>query len=292
MLRSERLRADLTLLLVALVWGCAFAAQRFAAQYTGPFLFNGVRFFLGALVLLGVWLVSGRRRAPLPTRRGAWGWAVAGGGLLFAASALQQAGMRWTTAANAGFLTALYVVLVPVLLLLLQRQRSGWRVWAAVGLAMLGTYFLSGLQKLQLNPGDALEVLGAVTWALHVILVAHVAQRLEPLSFSTGQFLVCGALNLALGLVLEHGAWPGLARSVWAIAYTGIFSVGVGYTLQVVAQRHAPPTDAALILSLETVFAALGGWLLLGELLGPWQWVGGALILGAVLLAQIRPKPA
>lgn len=277
----ERLRADLGLLLVSAIWGSAFVAQRVASLQGAVFLFNGARFLLGALVLL----LPGRMA--LRAGRDFWGWAVLAGLALFLASALQQMGLRWTTAANAGFLTALYVVFVPLLAWLGWRERPGKLLALAVLLSVLGAFLLSGGGQLRFHVGDLLELAGAVVWALHMLLLGKVAVRFHPLAFSFGQFLICGLGNLLAGLLLRE-APLNTASLIVPVLYTGILSVGLGYTLQVWAQRHTPPADAALIMSLEAVFAALFGWWMLSEGLDPAQVVGAALILAAVLLAQLR----
>jgi drug/metabolite transporter (DMT)-like permease len=280
-----RLKADLSLLLVAVIWGTAFVAQRVAAVNFGPFLFNGSRFMVGGLLLLP--LVRFRLKIDRERRK----WVAAAGGLLTAAGFLQQAGLRWTTAGNAGFITSLYVVFVPVILLVVWRHQSRRQVWAAVALAAAGLFLLSGDGALQLAPGDGLELAAAVLWAGHVIVVGRAMRHMEALPFAAGQFLVAGALNLVLSLGLERAPLPGAATAWWALAYISIFSVAVGYTVQVAAQKHAPPTDAALILSLESVVALLSGMALLGEHLKAVQALGGGIMLAAILLAQIGPAP-
>ena len=280
-LRGERLRADLTLLAAAVVWGSAFAACRVAAEQLGPFLYNGLRFALGALTLLPF---VGRRLRNL-TRLELWGGALAGT-LLFSGSTLQQKGLQFTTAGKAGFITGLYVVLVPLFLALVWRQRPRGSSWVASLVAALGLYLLSAVEQLALSPGDALELAGAVVWALHVILISRLAQRVDVLRLAWVQCVVCALLSLAFGIRLELHTLARLVDVWWAIAYTGVFSVGLGYTLQMLGQRHAPPVDASVILSLEAVFAALAGWLMLGEMLTAWQLLGCGLMLVGMLLAQ------
>src|SRR5512145_500079 len=255
---SQGLRSDALLLLKAVIWGGAFAAQRVAAEHIGVFLFNSLRFVIGAALLLpfaDLRCQFNRRTMVGP---------VLAGVVLFTASALQQAGLQFTTAGNAGFITSMYVVLVPVLLVIFWRQPVRGLVWLAVGMAVVGALLLStGGRGVRLAPGDALELIGAVVWALHVIVVDRFARRMKALAFAAGQFLVAAVLNLIVGLAFESHTLPGVLDAWWAVAYIGIFSTAVGYTLQIVGQRHAPPTDAALILGLEAVFAALFGALLL-----------------------------
>jgi drug/metabolite transporter (DMT)-like permease len=279
-----RLKADLTLFFVAIIWGSAFAAQRVAAEYIGPFLFNGSRFLLGALVLLP--LIRFKLKLDKTERL----WVLAAGALLCVASVLQQAGMQWTTAGNAGFITGLYVVFVPMLMLVIFRQHIHWVVWMATFLAAIGIFLLSAGGKLELAPGDGLELLGAVLWAAHVVVVGQAMKKTDALQFAIGQYMVAGVLNFILGLLLDWQTLPGLIPAWWTVAYVGLFSVAVGYTLQAKAQKFAPPTDASLILSLESVFAAVFGFLFLQELLRPMQLVGAGLILAAILISQFSPS--
>jgi len=279
--RGQRLRADLTLLAVAIVWGSAFVVCRLAAAQTGSFLYNGARFLLGVVTLLP--FVGARLRGL--ARVEAWGGVLAGV-LLFVASGLQQMGLQFTTAGKAGFITGLYVVLVPLFLALVWRQWPRGSTWAASLLAAVGLYLLSAVEQLALAPGDGLELVGAVFWALHVILIGRLAQRVDVLRLALMQYLVCGLLSLTTGLLFESSTAPGLVSAWWAILYTGVLSVGLGYTLQVVGQQHAPAADASVILSGEAVFAALAGWLILDERLTPWQLLGCALMLAGMLLAQ------
>ncbi len=287
----QRFQADLVLLLVALVWGSAFAVQRVAAGHLGPLLFNGVRFLLGALVLLPLRRPLARRWGFVPSPAGsrfkAW-WGGLAGLLLFGGAALQQAGLEHTSAGKAGFITGLYVVLVPLLLAVVWRVRPGWHSVAASLLAAAGLFLLSVTEQLALAPGDGLVLGSAVLWSLHVILIGRLAGQMDVLKLVITQYLVCGLLSVALGLAVESNTAAGLAAGWWTIVYTGVLSVGLGYTLQVAAQQVAPPADTAVILSLEAVVAALSGWLFLGELLTARQLVGCGLMFAAMLLVQFR----
>lgn len=289
--RFRRLQADLILLLVAAIWGSAFVAQRVAAAQTGIFLFNGSRFLIGGLVLLPLVGRGEQRSLTNEETRGMPTWVLVAlaGALLFAAGNLQHYGLRFTTAANAGFITGLYVVFVPLLLVFIWRRRLVWQVWLAVMLAGIGIYLLSAPTRLHFNPGDLLELAGALFWALHVLLIDHLVRRIRLVRLAVGQYLVCAVLNLLLAFGLEWNTLPGLLQVWWAVVYTGVLSVAVGYTLQAFGQRYAPPTDAVLLLSAEAVFAAVFGYLLLGELLEMSQIIGCVVIMGAILLAQLRP---
>ena len=288
-----RLKADLTLFFIAIIWGSAFVAQRVAGQLGSVYLFNGARYILAGLVVVPfAWrAIRGLNRKGQPASltyisREQYKWMFAAGFLLFVAAAFQQAGMQYTTAGNAGFITSLYVVLVPVVLFFGWRERPHWLAVVAVGLAGAGAYLLSTGGRFEVQRGDALELVGALFWALHVALLGKFASRFEPMSFSVGQLLVCGILNLILGIFVEQPIFT------WSLAgaavYTAVMSLGLCYTLQVWAQRHTPPSDAALILSLESVFAVLAGWMLLDEKLAGIQVVGCVLIFFAVALSQFK----
>jgi drug/metabolite transporter (DMT)-like permease len=281
---SNRFRSDALLLFVALVWGSAFVPQRLAAPHLGPFLFNGLRFLLGAIVLFP-WVPSIRQHS-----RQLFPWALIAGGLLVAASVCQQAGMEYTTAGKAGFLTGLYVVLVPVVLWAGWKKKMDWQSWAGALIAGGGVLLLGVDDKYQIQYGDGLELVGAVIWAVHLVVVGRAAANGNVLLFSVGQYLVAGVLNLAIGMVVEPQTLPGLADCWWAVAYVGIVSVALGYTLQAVGQKHAPAADAAIIFSMEAVFAAAFGYLFLGETLNGRQLWGCAMILGAVVVVQVKPR--
>jgi drug/metabolite transporter (DMT)-like permease len=291
----KRWHADLILLVVALIWGSAFAVQRVAGRTMDPFTFNGLRFLLGGLLILPFTSLFKKKRLLVRDKstKQKYDWFIyvpIAGLLLFSAGGLQQAGLETTTAGNAGFITSLYVVIVPLLLALFWKKRVHWPAWVAAGLAMLGSFLLSTGGALHLASGDMLELLGAVLWALHVILVGQAMQKLDVLSFAAGQYLVAGGINLGISL-LTRQSWEGLTAAWWTVIYIGLLSTAIGYTLQVYGQRTAPPADAAILLSMESVFAALTGYLFLQEGLIAIQILGCLFILGAILLAQIRTEP-
>ncbi len=283
-----RLKADLTLLVVSIIWGSAFVAQRVAGQMGSVYLFNGARYLLAALVVLPLALRVKRKDKPSWTMsRDQYKWMIVAGFLLFLGSAFQQAGMVYTTAGNAGFITSLYVVLVPIALFFVWGEKPHWMSIAAVGLAGVGAFLLSTGGRFEVKAGDALELLGALFWTFHVIVLGKFASKFEAMSFSVGQLFVCAILNLGVGIFAEPMMsfnWP----LIFAIAYTALFSLGLCYTLQVWAQRHTPPADAALILSLESVFAVISGWLILNERLVLIQIFGCVLIFIAVVLSQFK----
>jgi drug/metabolite transporter (DMT)-like permease len=285
--RTARLKADLTLLLAATIWGTAFVAQRTAAQSSGVFLFNGLRFLLGALVLLP-FVLREQRSQPLHkiSRRDQVGILVAGL-LLFTAGSFQQMGLQYTTAGNAGFITGLYVVFIPIILAAGRRQHLGRYTWGASLLAALGLFLLSTSGQMRLAFGDALVLVSAVMFALHVIWIGHLVQRMDVLPLAAGQYLVTALVSLGIGALVESDLAAVITNAWLPILYTGIFSIGLGYTFQAIGQRLAPPADAAILLSMEAPIAAISGWLLLGESLAPIQLAGAGLMLAGMLLAQL-----
>lgn len=298
------LKADLLLLTTAAIWGAGFVAQRVGMEHMGPFLYNGLRFALGALALSP--LVGRGPAAPhagIETAAGSGGLArragLLAGAVLFMAAALQQAGLVWTTAGKAGFITGLYVPMAPLMGLALG-QRVSRGVWLGVALTTAGLFLLSVTEDWGMGKGDALVLVGAVFWALHVMVLGHYAPLCRPVRLARDQFAVCAGLSLAAALALETEGvlapvWitsPTAWKAAWgAVAFGGLLSVGLAYTLQVVGQREAPPSHAAVILSLESVFAVVAGVLFLGEAVGSRELTGCGLMLAGMLAAQLWPPP-
>ena len=288
-----RTRSNLLLLLVALVWGSAFVAQSVAARTLGSFMFTGLRFALGAAIVAPfAWrewrMLRARDRQP----RGRDLAHIAGlGTLLFLGSAMQQIGMATTTVTNAGFLSALYIPLVPILGWVVQRHAPHWTTWLAAAGCVAGSWLLTGGGSLaQLRAGDWWIIASSVPWSVHVMLVGRAANRLHgAMLVACGQFIACAVLALVIGLAAEPVSAHGIGQALGAIAYAGVLSVGVGFTLQVVAQRHTRAADSAIVLSSETVFAAAFGAVFMGDRLGATGFAGCALILACVLVVQLQP---
>ncbi len=287
-----RIQANLLLTLAAVIWGSAFVVQQIGTGSLGTISFTGARFLLGALVVLPFALRQLRRveREERPMERRDWHGLVATGLVLCTAAVLQQHGIMRTTVANAGFLTALYVPLVPIIGLIFLRRRVHWIVWPASIGCFVGTYIMSGTQGLDIRIGDLWVISSTLFWAVHVLLVGIMASRTRaPLVVATSQFLVCGITGLAAGIIVEQPALADFLGAFYGICYVGIFSVGMAFTLQVVGQRFTPAADAAIILSSETVFAALAGFIFLHEGLTPLQLCGAALILANIVAVEIMP---
>lgn len=285
------MKADLLLLLTAAIWGFAFVAQRVGMTTMGPFTFNAIRFSLGALSLLPLLIWQNAHTEPeekRPFQRDVLPMLFTGLAL-FAGASLQQIGLVGTTAGKAGFITGLYVVLVPLLALLWGR-RTHPAHWIGALLATAGLYFLSVKQGFVVSPYDLVVLAGAFVWAGHVHLIDRYSGRVGPLRLSIGQFLVCGILSIFAAALFEDITPSNVVDGIWPILYGAFLSVGLAYTLQVVAQRTADPTHAVIILSLEGAFATLGGWLVLHEDLTPRDLFGAGLMLAGVLLSQFLGK--
>lgn len=288
----NRLQANLLLTLAAMIWGSSFVVQQIGTGELGTITFTGARFLVGGLVVLPFALrqfkVVHKEQRAFVARD--WLGLLVTGCVLFTAAALQQHGILRTTVINSGFLTALYVPLVPVLGLLFLKRKVHFSIWPASIFCFLGTYILSGAQDIELAIGDLWVISSTVFWASHVILVGIMASKTRaPLVVACGQFLVCGFLGLLLGAVVESPTLAQIVGAWWGICYIGLFSVGMAFTLQVIGQRYTPAADAAIILSSETVFAAMGGMIFLGERLSLFQLSGAGLILAAILLVELLP---
>jgi drug/metabolite transporter (DMT)-like permease len=291
----QHLRANLLMLIAAIIWGSAFVAQRLSFDAIGPFLFTGLRFLLGALVVLTM-IVCVRRSAlaelTKPGPNGARELLGAGaslGAVLAVAISLQQIGLQYTKIANAGFISSLYVVIVPLLGVLF-KHRTGIGTWLGATLAAIGMYFLSVDEHFSMLYGDWYQLAGALVISIQMMLVGRFALRHDTLMLALVQFVVCGLVCLVIGLAIEPFSVAVIQRAAPTIIYGGALSVGVAYTIQVVAQRYAAPSHAAVIFSMEGVFAALAGWFVLGETLSQRALIGCALMLAGLIVCQVMPS--
>ena len=311
---NHRVRSYAFLSITALLWGFAFAAQRLGGKALGPFSFNGIRFVVGcvSLIPLIIWMENSRMRqnacdtgnattgktAALrrDERKRLIGAGAVCGTVLFCGSSLQQVGMLWTEAGKAAFLTGLYIVLVPIAGLL-AGKRQGWGLGLGAGLAALGLYLMSVRNGFSVSLGDSLEIASAFFWAAHILVLAYFARRHNAVALALVQNATCAALSLAVAVFAEGfgpgtvtlAFAPGQAGSLVPILYTGIGSIGIAYTLQILGQKGVAAGPAALIMSMETVFAAVGGALVLGETMDARSLAGAALMLAGMLAAQLIP---
>ncbi len=284
---------DLLLLLAAGIWGFAFVAQRVGMRYIGPFTFNGVRFALGSLSLTPLIIFRNRRNRKASQNQTHQShnssillYGLIAGSILFAASSFQQIGIVYTTAGKAGFITGLYVVLVP-LVGLFWGQRAGAGRWIGAILAAIGLYFLSVTSDFRVEKGDFLVLISALFWTAHVQVIGLLSPKTDPIKLASIQFAVCSLLSIISAFAFETVNLSTILEAAIPLLYGGLLSAGIAFTLQVVAQQRAHPAHAAIIMSLESVFAVIGGWIILGETLSPRGLFGSALMLTGMITSQI-----
>ena len=294
------------LILTAFIWGTAFVAQSVGMDYLGPFTFNGVRSLIGGAALLPcIWflgVLNGKdtagkdadgkpdEKASVPSgRKELVLGGIACGVLLFGASSLQQLGIQYTTAGKAGFITACYIVIVPVLGVFLGK-RIGWKVWLAVAIALVGLYFLCITEKFTIGKGDVLIFVCAIVFSLHILVIDYFSPKVDGVKMSCIQFFVCGIVSLPFMFVLETPKVGAMLEGWMPLLYAGVLSCGVAYTLQIIGQKNVHPAIASLILSLESCFSVLAGWIVLGERLSAKESIGCVLMFAAIILAQLPER--
>ena len=283
---STRLNADFALLFAAVVWGVAFVFQKSAMDHIGPLAFIASRGILAALTLAPLALME-HARSEAHADWGLWSIAMSGGCAFFVAAWLQQAGLVTATVTNTGFLTALYVVITPFVAWGWSGKRPNRVVWPAVAFSAVGTWLLGGGTLDAFSHGDLLVAISAFFWAAHVVITGRASPYGRPIAFTAVQFAVVGSLAAVGSLLLETTTLTGLRAAAPDIAYVGLLSSALTFTILTMALQHTPPSEAAIIVSMETVFAAAAAYLLLGERLPPIGWIGAALIFGATLLLQL-----
>ncbi len=293
-MNTKTLKSDALLLLTAIIWGFAFVAQRVGMEYVGPFTFNAIRFALGCLALMPLLIWHRRRTAIIekpkasPQRVTVLFGGMIAGLVLFSGASLQQVGLVYTTAGKAGFITGLYVVIVPILGLF-WKQQPEIGTWIGAALAAVGLYLLSVTEQFTISFGDLLELAGAFFWAAHMLIIGWLSPKTNPIRLAIVQYAACSLFSAIVAMITETITAQGLYQAAIPILYGGLLSVGIAYTLQIIAQKHAHPAHAAILLSLEAVFAAIGGWMLLGETLSVRGMTGCALMLSGMLLSQLQP---
>lgn len=283
------------LMLTAFIWGTAFVAQSVGMDYLGPFTFNGVRSLIGAAALLPcIWLLQtiNKKEGTVKeegSRKDLIIGGIACGLLLFAASSLQQIGIQYTSAGKAGFITAFYIVIVPVLGMFLHKK-IGWMVWIAVLLALAGLYFLCITERFTIGRGDIFIFLCALVFSLHIMVIDYFSPKVDGVKMSCIQFFVCGIVSIPFMVWTETPSLKAMLAGWIPLLYAGVLSCGVAYTLQIVGQKNVNPAIASLILSLESCFSVLAGWMILGERLSVRESAGCVLMFAAIILAQLPDK--
>lgn len=284
-MRSE-LKYEALLFIAAVIWGSGFVAQRMGMDSLGPFAFNGARFALGSLALIPVILI---RRTSAAAVRTAVGPALLAGCVLTAAASLQQFGLQFTGAGKAGFITGLYVIIVPIAAFFLGKKTSG-RTWIGATMALIGLFLLSVSGTLSVEQGDFIIFISAFFWSAHILVLDRWAPEVDPIVLASIQFAVCSILSWAIAIPVETFSLADFGAAAGPILFGGLFSIGIAFTLQAVGQVKTHPARASIILSLEAAFAVLAGWLILKEAMSPRELVGCALMLVGIIIAQL-PGP-
>ena len=292
-MKKQEIRADLIMLLAAAIWGFAFVAQREGMETMGPFLFNTARFFIGTVSLLPiVWYLSKKNKSQnnkeTSTKKLLFAGFIAGL-FLFLAASFQQVGIQYTTAGKAGFITGLYIFFVPLIGIFFG-QRTGSGTWLGAFIALIGLYLLSINKDFSIAQGDLLQLICAIFFAAHILVIGYVAKSMDPLKLSLIQYFVSAVLSFFIAIAIEVITWEMIVDTAIPLLYAGIMSIAIGYTLQVVAQQHAKSSHAAIILGLEGAFAVLGGWLILDENLSTRGLIGCGLMLSGMFLSQLLPR--
>jgi len=271
------------LIVVAIIWGFAFVAQSTGMEHLGPHSFNAARFLLGALSLIPLWFILGKHKLPL--NKDLFIGGLVAGTVMFGGFSFQQMGLQYTTAGNAGFITGMYIVMVPIVGIALGHA-TNMKTWIGVLLALAGLYALSVSDDMTINKGDAMQFIGALFWTAHVLILNWLCRKVDAISLTIVQFIVAAILATLVMLMIEQPTLAQFELAILPLLYTGVASSGIAFTLQIIAQRQVEPSVTALILSTEAVFALIGGWLLLNEQLTSNQLVGCGLMLTGMLISQ------
>lgn len=287
---SKQLKGSLSIILATVIWGSTFVAQSVGVDLVGPFSFLSIRCFLAVAMLLTVLFLRNRREfVKIVTEPRLWKAGVPCGIALFVATALQQIGLIYTTAGKGGFITTMYIIMVPIFGLFL-KQKPPKTVGISVVIAAVGLYLISGAGFTAINIGDVLMLLCAVAFAVQILIMDRVAWELNSMALNMSQALVCAVVSGVCALIFDNTTWQGILDCWFPLCWAGIMSMGIAYTLQIVGQKSIEPTTASLLMSFESVFAAISGALLLGEKFTLTEGIGCALVFGAIMLTQIPVK--
>lgn len=289
----KNFKGSIMLLITSIIWGTAFVAQSEGMNYVEPFTYNAMRTLLGGVVLITVMILfrfsdkrNGKEKSSCSLKNTVIG-GICCGVALFIASSFQQAGIAQTTAGKAGFVTALYIVIVPMIGIFLHKKMP-LQMWLFIAIALAGFRLLCIKQDIGISSGDLLVFFGAIFFAVHITVIDCFNQKnTDGVLMSCIQFFTAGLLMLICMFIFEKPTIPNIIGAGGTILYAGILSCGVAYTLQILGQKHTNPTLATMLMSLESVFAALSGWLILGEKLSIKEFIGCVLIFAAVILAQL-----
>jgi len=280
-------KAIIMLWITSAIWGFAFVAQRAGMEFIGPYTFNGIRFLLGSVSLIPlIFWMKHKQIGVAAKQKNILKGGLLAGVVLFAGASLQQAGMVYTEAGKAGFITGFYVILVPLIGIFIG-QHITKLLWMGAIIALCGLYLLTINGPFVLQKGDFLILLSAFFWAMHVQIINKLVDTHAALPLAAFQFAICGLLSILTASVFETIAIDTILQAIWPLLYGGLMSVGIAYTLQVVAQQHVHPAYASIILSLETVFAVIGGWIFLHEMLSFRNILGCLLMLAGIVIVQI-----
>lgn len=293
----KHLKGNIMLIMTALIWGTAFVAQSVGMDYVGPYTFLFARSFIGGMFLIPCMFFLKRfnksKEEENNTKKKDNRTLIIGGILcgimLFVASAFQQCGIQYTTVGKAGFITALYIIIVPILGIFL-KKKAGIKIWIAVLISVAGLYLLCINETFSISKGDLLVFICAFFFAVHILVIDHFSPKVDGVMMSCIQFFVCGIISAVFMLIYEKPEINTIINAYMPVLYAGIISSGIGYTLQIVAQKDTEPVIASLLLSLESVFAVLGGWVILHQVLSFKEFIGCVLVFGAIIIAQIPEK--
>lgn len=292
-MNKNSIKGNIILMLTAFIWGTAFVAQSVGMDYVGPFTFITSRYIIGGIFLIPcIFLLDKINRNNNKNKSNKKTLYIGGclcGIVLFIASSFQQIGIQYTTVGKSGFITALYIIIVPVLGLLFKKKVQK-RVWFSVIIALIGLYLLCIKENFEISRGDFLILMCAVCFSIHILVIDKFSPLVDGVRMSCIQFFVAGILGIIPMFIFENPELANLIQAYSPILYAGVMSSGVAYTLQIIGQKYTSPVMATLIMSLESVFAALSGWLILGEILSVKELIGCVLVFAGIIIAQLPDK--
>ena len=293
--KNKSLKGNIMLMLTALIWGTGFVSQSLGMEYIGPFTFNGVRNIIASLFLIPcIYFLrfinkEEKKKISSDEKKYLLKGGIYCGIVLFFASSTQQIGIQYTSVGKAGFITALYVIIVPVMGIFMNKKVSA-KIWVSMAAAVFGLYLLCINEGFSINKGDLLVILCAFLFSVHILVIDSFSPNTDGVKLSCIQFMVCGLISIVPSVVLESHLFSDIIRSMGPILYSAVFSSGIAYTLQVVGQKYTSPVIASLILSLESVFSAIFGWIILGQSLSTKELIGCIIVFAAIINAQIPKK--